>query len=263
MFVKFKPFLLILAASLLLAACNATGQSGGNLEGQLWEVQSYLNNQGEMVAPLPDTSLTSLFQEGTVNGSAGCNNYFGSYTLDGAKITFGPLGSTQMFCEPAEKMQQEGDFLAALQQVASFKVGAEKLELMDQAGKVVLVYQPAVSASLVGTNWLLVNYNNGQEAVVGVLADTELTALFAEDGSLSGSAGCNNFTTSYKTDGNKIEIGLPASTMMMCAEPEGVMEQEAAYLAALAKAATYEIRQNQLEFRGANDELIALYNVAP
>ena len=37
--------------------------------------------------------------------------------------------------------------------------------------------------------------------------------------------------------------------MMMCSEPEGVMDQEAQYLAALQSAAKYQIEGNVLQLR--------------
>jgi heat shock protein HslJ len=102
-------------------------------------------------------------------------------------------------------------------------------------------------------------YNNGNEAVVSVVIGTELTAVFGEDGSLSGSAGCNNMTGSYTTQDNTIQIGPIATTRMMCVEPEGVMEQEAQYTAALMSAATYSVRGDQLEMRTADDAMAVVF----
>ena len=81
------------------------------------------------------------------------------------------------------------------------------------------------------------------------LADTEVTAVFGADGQLSGSAGCNRYSAPYTVDGNKIKIGLAISTMMACAQP--IMAQEAAYLAAIQPAATYNIQGTKLELRDA------------
>ena len=61
----------------------------------------------------------------------------------------------------------------------------------------------------------------------------------------------------YKLDGNKISIGPAASTMMLCGEPEGVMEQEAAYLKALESAATFAIEGQSLTLLAADGALEA------
>ena len=118
------------------------------------------------------------------------------------------------------------------------------------------------ATDLTGVVWRATNYNNGNEAVVGILEGTELTAIFGEDGSLSGSAGCNNYVAGYTVDGSQITIGPAATTMMLCVEPEGIMEQEAAYLAALATAATYSINGQVLEMRTADDAMALRFEVA-
>jgi heat shock protein HslJ len=79
------------------------------------------------------------------------------------------------------------------------------------------------------------------DAVSSPLPGTELTARFASDGTLTGSAGCNTYRTMFETDQGGIEIAPPAATKKACAAPEGVMEQEAAFLAALPTADHYRV----------------------
>jgi len=114
-------------------------------------------------------------------------------------------------------------------------------------------------AGLAGTNWIVTGYNNGKQAVVSTIAGTELTAAFGADGSLTGSAGCNNYTASYQVDGRSITIGPAATTRKACTAPEGIMEQEQQYLTALSSAATFSLRGNQLELRTAADALAVTY----
>jgi len=85
---------------------------------------------------------------------------------------------------------------------------------------------------LTGVTWGLLTYNNGKGGLVSVLSGTEITAVFGEDGNLAGSAGCNDYAATYSTDGDSISIGPAATTRKMCTDPEGIMEQEAGYLAA-------------------------------
>ena len=60
-------------------------------------------------------------------------------------------------------------------------------------------------------------------------------------------------TTSQRieTSGSAIQIGAPGATRKVCTAPAGIMEQESAYLAALASASTYRVEGNQLELRDA------------
>jgi heat shock protein HslJ len=78
--------------------------------------------------------------DGTVSGSAGCNTFSGTYTTDGASLTFGPLASTKMACaEPA--MTVEGAYLTALAGVTGYTIGADgKLVLQ---GTLPLTFAPA------------------------------------------------------------------------------------------------------------------------
>ena len=230
-----------------------------DLEGTTWSLLSYLTPDGNTHELLPDTRITAEFNDGQIAGTAGCNNYFGTYELDGNSLTIGPSGSTMMFCAPEEVMLQETAYLAILSSVTSYETVGNQLHLLNGAGDTVLLFADEEPISLTGTNWEVVSYNNGQEAVVSVIIGTKMTALFGEDGVLGGSAGCNNYSAGFETEENNIVIGPAASTEMFCAEPEGIMEQETLYLAAIQNAATYRIDNDQLELRDAGGALQASY----
>ncbi len=241
---------------LVLAACNSTAsQKGGDLTGTVWAVTE-LNGQ-PLVA---GTGISAQFTaDGKLGGSAGCNRYLGSYTVSGNEITFSaPMGSTMMMCEQAV-MDQEAAYLKALGEAKTFAVQGEKLTLKGGDDTVLAVFQ-AQSQDLAGSSWEATAFNNGNQAVIGVLEGTTLTLEFDKEGNLSGSAGCNNFTGTYQLDGNQLTVGPLASTMMMCEDPQGVMEQEAQYLAALQSAGTYLIEGDVLELRTKDDALAAMFN---
>ena len=105
-------------------------------------------------------------------------------------------------------------------------------------------------------------YNNGKGGAVSALAGVNVTADFDEKGNLSGSAGCNNYSSTYETDGDAITIGPALTTRKACAEPDGIMDQESQYLAAIQNAAVYSIRGNDLELRDADGSLMASYRTS-
>ena len=73
-----------------------------------------------------------------VSGNGGINKFGGSCTLEGEKLTFGPMRSTKMAGPPAV-MNQEASFHQALDKVKSFKFdGNSSLFLNDGDGKPVL-----------------------------------------------------------------------------------------------------------------------------
>ncbi len=166
------------------------------------------------------------------------------------------MAMSLMMCEQAV-MEQETAFIDALGQVRTYSISGDQLSLKDADGTEVLVFQ-AQSQDLAGTSWEVVNFYNGNQAIVGVITDTNLTAEFGKDGALSGNGGCNNFSGSYTVDGQKIKIGPLASTMMACSDPEGVMDQEAQYLAALQMAETYQLEGQVLELRRSDQTLVAI-----
>jgi heat shock protein HslJ len=233
--------------------------AAASLEGTLWTLESYLNSQGELVAVLPDTEVTAEFQAGQVTGKAGCNSYFGSYESKDNSLTVGPIGVTEMYCAPEELMTQEGDYLAALGSAASYHIAGDQLQIADAEGKTVLKFKVTEPTSLTGTTWKLGFYHDGKSAVVSILADTEITAVFGDDGKVTGSAGCNDYTASYTIEGEAITFGPAATTRKMCAEPEGIMEQENAYLAALELATAHQIKGDKLELTGADGVRIATF----
>ena len=82
----------------------------------------------------------SFGEDGNVQGSAGCNQYFGPYTVNGDAITVGLLGTTRAYCpEPEGKMQQEAQFLAALQSAASFTIQNGTLDIRMTDGAIAVL----------------------------------------------------------------------------------------------------------------------------
>ncbi len=232
-----------------------------SLEGTIWVMEAYLNSEGVLVSALPGSQASARFQAGNVGGSASCNSYFGTFTTKDDKLTIDVGGMTEMYCVPEELMAQEQAFLADLDLAASYRIAEDKLQIEDMGGTPVLTFSALKPATLVGPLWLLTGYNNGKGGFASVLADTEITATFAQDGRLMGTAGCNSYATSYQVSGNQITFGPVAATMMMCGAPEGIMEQEGAYLAALEAATTYQIEGNQLSLANSAGETVLTYMV--
>ena len=222
-------------------------RSAAGFEGIPWRLIAYRSEQGEIVNVLPGSEITAGYLAGQVTGYAGCNNYFGSYQVEGDQLRFSEIGSTEMLCsEPEGVMQRERDYLGALELAESYQITDDQFFITDAAGETILLYARSKPVQLTGTDWRLDFYNGGEGSFVSVLAGTEISILFSEDGELIGSAGCNRYSATYETDGKSVEIGTAVTTRMYCEDPEGIMEQESAYLMALASAVTYQIQDNAL-----------------
>ena len=248
----------ISAVMMILAACTPPASqsgSGGDLTGKVWALTELKG-----MTPAADTGISAQFSpDGKISGSAGCNRYSGTYTVSGSSITISSsIASTMMMCDDAI-MEQENAYLKALPEAKTYEIKGDQLTLTG-ADKTSLASYKAQSQELSGSSWETTAYNNGKQAVIGMLDGTTLTADFGKDGTLSGNSGCNTYSGEYKVSGNQITIGPLASTMMACSEPEGVMEQETQYLAALQSAAIYEIEGNVMQLRTKDDALAAIFN---
>ena len=170
-----------------LAIANAKGavltykaETPVSLTSGTWVMTGYNNGKQAVVSALPDVEVTAIFgADGQLSGSAGCNTYNAPYTVDGNKIKIGMAITTMMACEQPI-MDQESQYLAAIQTAAVYKIEGSKLELRNATGSLLASYtlQPGGASALVGPTWVMTMYNNGKQAVVGALADTEVTAIF-------------------------------------------------------------------------------------
>ncbi len=215
-----------------------TPDFSAQLQNQLWVLVASGDPANPTVVAEGIVITATFAPEGSVSGSGGCNNYGGDYTLSGDQISIGPLVSTMMFCETGS--EQETAYLAALQQAKRLAFSAEgRLQIFYDPGdgtEGVLVYAIG-QTPLVGTTWVLLAYGNPDEPTK-VEPGTSITAVFYDDGSLTGNAGCNTYVAGYTVQDGSMTISMPASTMMMCTAG---MEQEAAYLASLSTAESYAI----------------------
>lgn len=77
--------------------------------------------------------------EDQVRGYAGCNQFTGSVNVTGDALSFGPIASTRRMCP--DVMQQEGDFLQALENAHRFSISGEDLAVKDANGKVTMRFE--------------------------------------------------------------------------------------------------------------------------
>ncbi|MHA6523560.1 META domain-containing protein [Tessaracoccus sp. G1721] len=250
----------VVAASLLLASCAAatpaSPPSEGDLAGVTWLLEDLA---GE--APADGSPVTVHFaDDGALFGSGGCNRFAGTYEIDGATLTVGDaLPSTMMACAD-DVMALEASFFTALTDARGFAVDGETLTLNDEGGAALGTFA-AQAQELAGTAWSLTSYNDGS-AEVSLLEGTEADLTFADDGTLSGTGGCNRIIGSYTAGDGEISFGTIATTQMACMAPEGLMDQEAAIVAALESASTFSIEGDTLEMRTADDAIAVQFTRA-
>ncbi len=246
----------LLVISGLASTALAAGGTGGNLEGTFWVLTRYADG-GTMVDVPASVEANATFDAGRIAGKGGCNGFGGDYTVNGASITFGPLISTMMACG-APQDDVEKAYYADLGKAATYTASWGVLTMYDASGAELLVFAAGTPVPLSGPTWHLASYNNGNQAVVGVVAGTDPTIIFGADGTTWGNATCNQFNGSYDANDGTIRIGPLASTRMACPTTEQ-QDQETAYLAALEASTTYAITGGTLELRDASGALQASF----
>jgi putative lipoprotein len=80
-------------------------------------------------------STVAFAPDGSASGSGGCNSFTGKATIDGNRISIGPLAATQRACVPALG-DQEQKFFDALADARAFDIDerTRKLVLKDESG---------------------------------------------------------------------------------------------------------------------------------
>ena len=80
--------------------------------------------------------LRLIGAERRVEGSGGCNRFFGEYRQNGDRLEFAPLASTRRAC--ISGMENEDAFLKTLGNARSWQRQGDSLRLYDAAGQLLL-----------------------------------------------------------------------------------------------------------------------------
>jgi heat shock protein HslJ len=141
----------VLALVLFVPSCSAGTETPSNssppsatapadpLAGTAWTLDTITHPSGN--APVPEQERPTIaFAEGRVSGSAGCNTYSGSYSVDGSSLELGTLAATSMACV-GDAAVIEVAYMGPLAKVDSFSVRGDTLTL--SGGGSSLVYSAA------------------------------------------------------------------------------------------------------------------------
>jgi heat shock protein HslJ len=109
------------------------------------------------------------------------------------------------------------------------------------------------AASLIGS-WKLTSYSRA-DVLTPAVTDTEAGLTFKDDGTVTGSSGCNGLGGSYTVEDDKITFSEITSTLMACDDPR--MAQEGAAHQVLTDTATFKIEGNTLTLTN-NDVVLVL-----
>lgn len=126
------------SAAPITTTTSAPIEDGPELAGTTWTVTHHASDLYPDVTNVWEGSeVTIAFSDdGTVSGRTGCNDYSGTYAVSGAfvtepgmdeqagqALTISDLSWTEVACESENLMEQEVEFLDALQRVEHWNIG--------------------------------------------------------------------------------------------------------------------------------------------
>jgi len=77
-----------------------------------------------------------------------------------------------------------------------------------------------------------------------VIANSKVKLVFTEENNLTGSASCNNISTSYSSQNNTLKIAPIATTRKMCSP--SLMKQESILLQSLRRVKRFQLHNGEL-----------------
>jgi heat shock protein HslJ len=124
-------FALVLAASAMTASA-----ADASLLDTRWTLESVRGITA--VAGRGGPPHMVLGPDGGLNGSTGCNQMGGGFSIDGEAIAFSPIRTTRMYCADAYRTEQE--LLKAFPDVARYVITGDRLELLTKDGVTLAVF---------------------------------------------------------------------------------------------------------------------------
>lgn len=269
----------------VVSAIPMSGEAGAGadlVEGE-WRLTAFSEEllTGSDADPAPGLELLAsrgrgvtiaFLADGQVGGFSGCNQYTGSYTIEGGhSLFFGPLAGTRQACPPP-LMELESLTLSMLEAVQGVYVrGGTELELYGADEELLATFgKPGGAVGPHLGSWELSEITPAaltgasdevREAISSLSPDERaiVTLELGPDGRASGFSGCNQYTGGYETDGrSSIEFREIAVTMRACDGPD--MAIESAYLEAMNSVVGMKSARSELGLLDADGSILLLFS---
>jgi heat shock protein HslJ len=122
----FRLIFVLAIGAFVLNSCSTTDLVG-QLGGKEWNVTSIMGKTLDVNESMKGLPSVNFGENGNLFGSTGCNNYNGSFKLNGTSLSLDPGAITKMFCPES----YEQDFLGAVKQVTNVKMEGSSLNLLN------------------------------------------------------------------------------------------------------------------------------------
>jgi heat shock protein HslJ len=140
-FPLFSAFVFIMVFSAYRPEVLAN-QPSSPVQNTVWKLQAMNGKSSAQAQQVKQVSSLVLNSEKTTARIAtACNSGFMQFTLKGNALTFGAVMKTKKIC-PAANMQQEAEFISALEKTTRYQIQGEMLQLYDANNRAVASFQP-------------------------------------------------------------------------------------------------------------------------
>ena len=261
MLVPLLPLVLVCVA---LAACGSDSDGAGDTtsappssaaerSGEL-DGRTYESTGVEGHDLVEGSTVLLTFEDGTLSIVAGCNTISGAYSLDGGTLALdGEARTTMMGCDQplADQDTWLTEWFTAGVTVTETDGG---LQLEGDGVTMDLVAGgDEVDSPLVGVTWTLETISTSDTSSNVPASVDAPTIVFAEDGSVALTLGCNTGNSTVTTSGDTLSFTPVAATRMACEQE--AMDVEAAVTAVLDGDVTFTIEGDRLTLTKGSDSL--------
>ncbi len=220
----------MLFAGMAFQSCQETKPlTQAELEGY-WVLKTINGQEAKTKFSGAQPTLQFNFDESTISGTGGCNQYNGAYTYKDGILAAPNLAVTQMLCtEPNE----EGQYLLELSNMNNKLSIDNGLLTITHDGKIVLQFEKGEApvanttitpdANTLGGVWKLKNID-GADATSRFKGDNATIPTLSfnfTDNKISGNGGCNRYNAPFTLNNGQLIVSPIMSTKMACPNLEG------------------------------------------
>ncbi|WP_327409446.1 META domain-containing protein [Streptomyces sp. NBC_01281] len=225
--------------------------TGSPVTGVHWTVDS-LTVDGR-TAKAPAGAYLKIGEDGRASGNLGCNGFGSKATVEGDRVAFGALRTTEMGCAKGPTaFERNLSRSIAGQDGFTARTDGDRLTLTADSGDWVSLTKEK-DAPLRGTKWTVTalgDRNTSRSLPKG----TDAYFVLSEKGTLDGRLGCNHASARATVSDGHITLGPARTTRMMC--DRSLMRTEKALLELFDGRTSYAVDHRGITLTSGNGTII-------
>ncbi|MGW9497485.1 META domain-containing protein [Streptomyces prasinus] len=234
------------AAGRSSAGSATAGTTERSLTGIRWNVDSV--TAGGTTHRATSDAYMILTEDGGVEGSYGCNSFRGETAPEGDRVRLEGLRSTAVACDGPGREFDHALLDAFTGDSPRAEVKDGRLVLTSEDGATVRFSEGGEDTPLHGTKWKITSPDTAGRA--------HLT-FDEEEGTVSGSLGCNKVNADATVRDGHITVGTPTTTRMVC--EDSLMETEKRLLRFFDATLSYRVDHRSMTLTRENGPSVEFF----